>query len=46
MDDSCEAEARLFREAERLNREARLRQRAEAPRRYGLAALWVFLAFA
>jgi hypothetical protein len=46
MADSREAEARLFREAERLNRQARRRRRAEAPRRYGLAALWVFLAFA
>jgi hypothetical protein len=46
MGDSREAEERLFREAEWLNREARLRRRAEAPRRYGLATLWVFLAFA
>jgi hypothetical protein len=46
MADSREAEARLFREAERLNRQARRRRRAEAPRRYGLATLWVFLALA
>jgi K+-sensing histidine kinase KdpD len=46
MSDSHEAEARLFREAERMNRQARCGRRADAPRRYGLATLWVFLAFA
>jgi K+-sensing histidine kinase KdpD len=45
MSDSREAEARLFREVERLNRQARWRQQASAPGRYGLATLWVALAF-